>query len=140
MNIRDSGIKSLYVVRTNGICLNAIHTQFKGNRTYCWLRQWGSSCDSSLLLHKRRGCCDIHEGQSEPSARQPAIQTFCYVLWAIGKYGSRNSSIGIKTSCTAGVRLPVEARNFYLFHNVQTGSGAHNTPLFRCVLGLFSRM
>jgi hypothetical protein len=37
---------------------------------------------------------------------------------------SRNSSVGIGTGWTAGVRFPAGANDFSL-HSVQTGSGAH---------------
>jgi hypothetical protein len=37
----------------------------------------------------------------------------------------RDSSDGIATGWTAGVRFPSKARDFSLFHNLQTGSGAH---------------
>jgi hypothetical protein len=39
----------------------------------------------------------------------------------------RNSSVSIATTtdCTAGVRFPVETRDFSVFHTVQTGSRAH---------------
>jgi hypothetical protein len=38
---------------------------------------------------------------------------------------SRDSSVGIETGWTAGVRFPAEKREFSLLHGVQTGSGAH---------------
>jgi hypothetical protein len=38
---------------------------------------------------------------------------------------SRDSSVGIPTGWTVGVRFPAAARNFSLFHSVQIGSGAH---------------
>jgi hypothetical protein len=34
-------------------------------------------------------------------------------------------SVGIATGCTAGVQFPAEARDLFLLHSVQTGSGAH---------------
>jgi hypothetical protein len=36
-----------------------------------------------------------------------------------------NSSLGIATGYTAGVRLPVGERDVSLLHSVQTGSGVH---------------
>jgi hypothetical protein len=41
-----------------------------------------------------------------------------------GLNGSRVSSVAITMGWTDGVRNPAVAR-FFLFHNVQTGSGAH---------------
>jgi hypothetical protein len=40
-------------------------------------------------------------------------------------YKSRDSSVGIATGWTTGVRFPAGARDFSLLHRVQTGSGAH---------------
>jgi hypothetical protein len=37
----------------------------------------------------------------------------------------RDSSVGIATGWTAGVRFPAGARNFSVLHSVQIGSGAH---------------
>jgi hypothetical protein len=40
-------------------------------------------------------------------------------------YRSWDSSVGIGTGCTAGIRFPAGASDNSLLHSVQTGSGAH---------------
>jgi hypothetical protein len=40
-------------------------------------------------------------------------------------WGSRDSSVGIATGKTAGVRFQARARDFCLLHNAQAGCGAH---------------
>jgi hypothetical protein len=42
----------------------------------------------------------------------------------VAKDSSRDSSVGIATGWTAGVRLPA-VQDFSLLHSVQTGSGTH---------------
>jgi hypothetical protein len=37
----------------------------------------------------------------------------------------RDSSVGIATGWTAGVRFPAEAKRFSVLHSVHTGSGTH---------------
>jgi hypothetical protein len=56
----------------------------------------------------------------------------CYIgkepLLNMDNTGSQSSLVGIVTRLRAGrsgVRIPVEARDFSLLQNVQTGSGAH---------------
>jgi hypothetical protein len=40
---------------------------------------------------------------------------------------SRDSLVSIATGWTAGFRFPAGARDFFLLHGVQTGSGTHPT-------------
>jgi hypothetical protein len=57
---------------------------------------------------------------------------------ATHKLWSRDSSIGIATDWTIGVRFPAKAGNFSLRHRDQIGSGAHpaSYPMGARVLSL----
>jgi hypothetical protein len=51
--------------------------------------------------------------------------------WILGKWWSRNSSVGTALGCelddrSSRVRFPARAGNFSLHHRVQNGSGAHS--------------
>jgi hypothetical protein len=46
-------------------------------------------------------------------------------MFAYSSEKSRCSSVSIATGSTAGIRFPGGTSDFSVFHNVQTGSGAH---------------
>jgi hypothetical protein len=48
-----------------------------------------------------------------------------------------DSSVGIATDWTAGVRFPVGARDFPILHSVETGSGAHSASHPVVIVGSF---
>jgi hypothetical protein len=50
---------------------------------------------------------------------------YLYFTQFLKSFGARDSSVGIATGWTTGVRFPAGARDFNLLCNVQTGSGAH---------------
>jgi hypothetical protein len=89
---------------------------FKTAETYLFLQTF----PIVLLGHKSASCMQYAESIADRLC--PYISL---ITEAVHISNSRNSSVGIATGWTAGVRFPVEAKDFSLLHSGQTGSGAH---------------